>query len=36
MNPASLVRLGRQTGADYMLYGDLCLSEGGRYRLANA
>ena len=33
MNPASLVRLGRQTGASYMLYGDL-LSEGGRYRLA--
>ena len=33
MNPASLVRLGRQTGAGYMLYGDL-LSEGGRYRLA--
>ena len=30
---ASLVRLGRQTGAGYMLYGDL-LSEGGRYRLA--
>ena len=27
MNPASLVRLGRQTGAGYMLYGDL-LSEG--------
>lgn len=27
MNPASLVRLGRQTGASYMLYGDL-LSEG--------
>lgn len=33
MNPASLVRLGRQTGAGYMLYGDL-LSEGSRYRLA--
>lgn len=33
MNPASLVRLGRQTGAGYMLYGDL-VSEGGRYRLA--
>ncbi|WP_043756998.1 hypothetical protein [Aeromonas taiwanensis] len=33
MNPASLVRLGRQTGAGYMLYGDL-VSEGSRYRLA--
>ena len=33
MNPASLVRLGRQTGANYMLYGDL-VSEGSRYRLA--
>ncbi|MFM4704049.1 penicillin-binding protein activator LpoB [Aeromonas bivalvium] len=33
MNPASLVRLGRQTGAGYMLYGDL-FAEGGRYRLA--
>ncbi|WP_219593893.1 penicillin-binding protein activator LpoB [Aeromonas salmonicida] len=32
MNPASLVRLGRQTGAGYMLYGDL-VSEGSRYRL---
>lgn len=32
MNPASLVRLGRQTGASYMLYGDL-VSEGSRYRL---
>ncbi|MBX9563291.1 penicillin-binding protein activator LpoB [Aeromonas hydrophila] len=33
MNPASLVRLGRQTGAGYMLYGDL-LAEGSRYRLS--
>ncbi|MGY3902451.1 penicillin-binding protein activator LpoB [Aeromonas lusitana] len=33
MNPASLVRLGRQTGANYMLYGDL-VSEGSHYRLA--
>ncbi|MGY6039245.1 penicillin-binding protein activator LpoB [Aeromonas sp. AE23HZ002T15] len=33
MNPASLVRLGRQTGANYMLYGDL-VSEGSRYSLA--
>lgn len=32
-NPASLVRLGRQTGANYMLYGDL-VSEGTGYRLA--
>ncbi|MGL5323558.1 MAG: penicillin-binding protein activator LpoB [Aeromonas sp.] len=32
MNPASLVRLGRQTGASYMLYGDL-VAEGSRYRL---
>lgn len=32
MNPASLVRLGRQTGAGYMLYGDL-VAEGSRYRL---
>lgn len=33
MNPASLVRLGRQTGAGYMLYGDL-VAEGSRYRLS--
>lgn len=33
MNPASLVRLGRQTGASYMLYGDL-VAEGSRYRLS--
>ena len=33
MNPASLVRLGRQTGAGYLLYGDLA-AEGSRYRLA--
>ncbi|MFQ2246662.1 penicillin-binding protein activator LpoB [Aeromonas enteropelogenes] len=33
VNPASLVRLGRQTGAGYMLYGDL-VQQGGRYRLA--
>ncbi|MFM5599280.1 penicillin-binding protein activator LpoB [Aeromonas sp. 55A] len=33
MNPASLVRLGRQTGAGYMLYGDL-VTEGSRYRLS--
>lgn len=33
MNPASLVRLGRQTGAGYMLYGDL-VAEGSGYRLA--
>ncbi|TNH94504.1 penicillin-binding protein activator LpoB [Aeromonas sobria] len=33
MNPASLVRLGRQTGARYMLYGDL-VAEGSRYRLS--
>lgn len=33
MNPASLVRLGRQTGAGYMLYGDL-VAEGSRYRMS--
>ncbi|MEW7867012.1 penicillin-binding protein activator LpoB [Aeromonas diversa] len=33
MNPASLVRLGRQSGAGLMLYGDLAR-EGGRYRLS--
>ncbi|HIC8841392.1 penicillin-binding protein activator LpoB [Aeromonas veronii] len=33
MNPASLVRLGRQTGAGYMLYGDL-VAQGSRYRLS--
>ena len=33
MNPASLVRLGRQTGAGYMLYGEL-VAEGSRYRLS--
>ncbi|HDX8356075.1 TPA: penicillin-binding protein activator LpoB [Aeromonas dhakensis] len=33
MNPASLVRLGRQTSAGYMLYGDL-VAEGSRYRLS--
>lgn len=33
VNPASLVRLGRQTGAGYMLYGDLGEAAG-RYQLA--
>lgn len=33
MNPASLVRLGRQTGAGYMLYGDLA-PKGSRYTLS--
>ncbi|KUE79145.1 penicillin-binding protein activator LpoB [Aeromonas schubertii] len=32
MNPASLVRLGRQTGAGFMLYGDLAR-DAGHYRL---
>jgi len=33
INPASLVRLGRQSGAGYILYGDL-VAEGSRYRLS--
>lgn len=33
INPASLVRLGRQTGAGFILYGE-SLAEGGHYRLS--